>query len=115
MKPKNPRNRCLDGSRYRPLPKAKYRLFAAFREKREEFTGPQLQLRGGRILDVEDCQGVRICSDSIIRLELPGFLLTILGSGLSAQDFSASTLTIRGNIRSLELDALPRKKGGASD
>ncbi len=109
------RNRCPDGTRYEPLRQKRAGLFDAFREVREEFTGPAFQFHGGDTLDIDDCTAVLACDGDMVRLLLPGTALTILGSGLSTSDFSAHTLTVRGNIRSIELEPIARrqkKEGG---
>ena len=38
-------------------------------------------------------------------------VLTVLGSGLQALDFSVYTLTVTGDIRSIELEPIPKRKG----
>ena len=65
----------------------------------------------GRVLDIDGCAGVLACDDNIIRLRLKDTVLTVLGSNLQALDFSAYTLTVTGDIRSIELEPLPKRKG----
>ena len=107
---KKNRNRFPEGYRYQPSRAKRPSLLSALRGAEEELTGPSLQLRGGRVLDIDGCTGVLACDENIIRLKLGETVLTILGSGLRTMDFSAYTLTVMGDIRSLELEPLPRRK-----
>ena len=109
-KQKSCRNRCPDGSRYTPMRVKKPGLLDAFREIREELTGPSFQFHGGDTLDIDECTAILACDSDMVRLELRETVLTILGSGLVASDFSAYTLTVRGNIRSIELEPLSGRR-----
>lgn len=113
MKQKKSRNRSEEGSRYHPTKPRRAHFLEAFREVREELTGPNLQLRGGHILDIEGCAAVLACDGDLVRLRTAGSVITVLGKGLETSDFSASTLTVRGEIRSVELEPARRNaKGG---
>lgn len=112
MKHRETRNRFPEGNRYEPTRQKRVSLLRILRGIEEELTGPSLQLRGGRVLDIDGCTGVLACDDSIIRLRLKDTILTILGSDLQALDFSAYTLTVLGNIRSIELEPIPKRKEG---
>lgn len=112
MKHRETRNRFPEGNRYEPVRPKRVSLLRILRGLEEELTGPSLQLRGGRVLDIDGCTGVLACDDSIIRLRLPDTVLTVLGSDLQALDFSTYTMTITGNIRSIELEPIPKRKDG---
>ena len=111
MKQKSSRCRTEYGQRYHPVKTRKPGLFSAFADAAEELSGPGLQLRGGRILDVDGCTAVLACDENIIRFRTKESIIPILGTGLETSDFSAYTLTIRGEIRSIELEPAPVKGG----
>ena len=111
LKRRESRNRFPEGNRYQPVKPKGVSLLKIFKGLEEELAGPSLQLRGGRVLDIDGCAGVLACDDNIIRLRLKDTVLTVLGSNLQVLDFSAYTLTVTGDIRSIELDPLPKRKG----
>ena len=49
------------------------------------------------------------CDENLIRLRLPGLLLMVLGEGLQVGEFAAESLSVRGKIRSLELETEGKK------
>lgn len=104
-----PRNRCGEGTRHIPVKRRREPLLSAFRSKVEETMEPQIQLQGSRELFVEECRSVLSYDDNLVKLLLRGMTLTVLGTGLTVLDFTASTFTIRGDIRSLELEPVSRK------
>ncbi len=111
LKHRESRNRFPEGNRYQPVKTKGVSLIKIFKGLEEELSGPSLQLRGGRVLDIDGCTGVLACDDSIVRLRLKDTVLTVLGSGLQALDFSVYTLTVTGDIRSIELEPIPKRKG----
>ncbi len=111
MKKKTSRCRTEYGQRYHPVKSRKSGIFSAFTDVAEELSGPGLQLRGGKILDVDGCTAVLACDENVVRLRTKESVITILGTDLETSDFSAYTLTIRGEIRSIELEPVPIKGG----
>ncbi len=107
---KESRNRCTEGTRHNPVRRSRESLFSAFLGKAQETMEPQMQLQGRRELYVEECQGVLSCDDNLVKLQLRGMTLTILGAGLTVSDFTVSTLTVHGDIRGLELEPVSRKE-----
>ncbi len=104
------RNRCREGSRYSPEKSKREPLLAAFRAGTEELGGPQIQLQGDRELFVEGCRAVLTYDNDMVTLLLKGMQLTVLGVGLTVQDFTTASLTIQGAIRALELEPVSRKE-----
>ncbi len=81
------RNRCRDGFSSFPEPRREP-LFSAFRSREEEFCGPQLQILGGKKLVAEGCCTVLYCDEDLVRLRLSGTVATVMGAGLSVEDFT---------------------------
>lgn len=109
IREKEPRNRCREGSRHPMEKRRREPLAAAFFRKTEELFGPQIQLLGNRELLIEGCRSVEACDENLIRLRLPGLLLMVLGEGLQVGEFAAESLSVRGKIRSLELETEGKK------
>ena len=108
---KENRNRFAAGSRHVPAVRRREPLFSAFLSKAEEALEPQIQLQGQRKLYVEGCRAVVSCDENLVKLLLRGMSLTVLGAGLTVSDYTASTFTISGDIRGLELEPAGRKEG----
>ncbi|MGN0493825.1 MAG: YabP/YqfC family sporulation protein [Acutalibacteraceae bacterium] len=85
-------------------PKEKWRIFncSDIGEDARRAKGPHIELFGNREMTVEGCIGVYEYNDSYLKLKLPKGALIVCGSNFDIAAFEGSTITIRGNMSSVE-------------
>lgn len=85
-------------------PREKWQIFGCASADKEikNVKGPRLELFGNREIIVEGCMGVFEYSDTYMKLKLPKGSLTVCGCNFDIVAFEGSTITVRGNISSIE-------------
>lgn len=64
--------------------------------------GPHLEIFGNREMILEGCMGVFEYSDSYLKLKLQKGTVTVCGTNFDITAFEGNTITVKGNILSLE-------------
>ncbi len=85
-------------------PKEKWRIFNCtdVREQTQLAKAPRIELCGNREITVEGCIGVFEYSDTYLKLKLPKGSLIVCGTNFDIYAFEGSTITVKGNMSSLE-------------
>lgn len=83
--------------------KKKESFFEAFRDKGKEFQNEaQLVLSGKREVYIEGCTDILEYDDIMIKLDIKGEKVLVFGKNLSVSGFTETSITITGEIQSLE-------------
>ncbi len=85
-------------------PKEKWQIFGCSDSgaQAQRFKGPHIELFGNREITVEGCMGVFEYSDTYLKLKLPKGALILCGCNFDIVAFEGTTITVRGNMSSLE-------------
>ena len=102
MAKKLSRNR-YGGEKYILSKPKKASLFEAFKEKTDAFKNEvQLVLSGKRELYIEGCTDILEYDDIMVKLDIKGEKLLIFGKNLSVLGFTETSVTVVGEIKSME-------------
>ena len=102
MAKKLSRNR-YGGEKYILPKQKKASLIEAFKEKRERLENePQLVLSGRREIYIEGCTDILEYDDVMVKLDIKGEKMLIFGKNLSVSGFTESSVTVVGEIQSME-------------
>ncbi len=102
MSKRMPRNR-FGCEKYIVHKKKRTSFFDAFKEKKETFENEaQLVLSGKREVYIEGCTDISEYDDIMVKLDIKGEKLLIFGKNLSISGFTESSITVMGEIRSME-------------
>ena len=84
-------------------PKEKWKIFSCGDEiAAGAIKNPHLELFANREIIVEGCMGVMEYSDTYLKLRLPKGALTVCGTDFDIVTFEGTTITVKGNMSSLE-------------
>lgn len=84
-------------------PKEKWKIFSCGDEiSAGAIKNPHLELFGNHEIIVEGCMGVMEYTDTYLKLRLPKGVLTVCGTEFDIVTFEDTTITVKGNMTSLE-------------
>ena len=85
-------------------PKEKWRIFSCsdIGEEARRVGSAHIELFGNREITVEGCMGVFEYRDTYLKLKLPKGALILCGTCFDITAFEGTTITVKGNLSSLE-------------
>lgn len=103
LRKKLSRNRFGSEDKYILSRKVKKPFFDAFKEETQKLISePQFQVIGNGEIYIEGCADILEYDDMIIKLKLSKKTLLIMGKDLSVSGYTESSITVKGEIQSLE-------------